>query len=130
MANKSKFYDKFGEFLKQMEKTFIDKDADYAGPRGPFGNFKECETIGLPAYVGCYVRMMDKITRLNNLILFDPKIKDEKIHDTAMDLANYSVVFRILLDESDPELCEIWEEHKERVRKLFEQRSNNEEEKE
>jgi len=88
-------------FIKYQEDTFkklIDltkaKNNDYAGKdNDPFLNFKATEMIGNTSVEqGMIVRMLDKITRVTNLVKHEAKVKDESIHDTLHDLANYSIL--------------------------------------
>lgn len=75
------------------------KSADYAGDEDAFANFRVCENYGVPAEAGFITRMSDKMSRVSNLIGKEAKVTDEKIEDTLLDLANYSVLFLIFLEE-------------------------------
>lgn len=48
--------------------------------------------------VALLVRMGDKIERLKNLISTDADVFGERASDSAMDLANYSVILLMLLE--------------------------------
>lgn len=76
-------------FKREMRTTFIRKNADY----GSAFRF-----WGIP---GLVVRIGDKYLRLVQLSQkeYKRKIKDEKIPNTALDLANYGIMLLMLLDE-------------------------------
>lgn len=74
---------------REMKTTFIHKNADY----GSAFRF-----WGIP---GLLVRIGDKYLRLVQLSKkgYKRKIKEEKIPDTALDLANYGIMLLMLLKE-------------------------------
>ena len=76
-------------FQKEMRTIFIRKNADY----GDAFRF-----WGIP---GVVVRIGDKYFRLLRLSQrgYKRKIEDEKIPDTALDLANYGIMLLMLLEE-------------------------------
>ena len=91
----------FNEILEQMKRINEAKNHDYSRD-GEFGNFKESEKIGIPAWKGAFVRLQDKYTRACNLISGkEAKVKDEKLEDTLLDLANYAVIVLCLLSEEN-----------------------------
>lgn len=81
--------DKFQKCLRQMTVLFRKKNRDY-------GN--SFRFWGIP---GLLVRLGDKIFRLQQLTTrgYKQKVKDERIPDTALDLANYSLMLMMLLSE-------------------------------
>lgn len=80
---------KFQRCLQQMAQLFRVKNRDYGN------SFRFWGVIGL------LVRLGDKIFRLQQLTQkgYRRRVKDEKIPDTALDLANYSLMLLILLNE-------------------------------
>jgi hypothetical protein len=99
-----------GRFLARMEELFAeaaqiiyDKNSDYANSDDPFQNFKGCLEDGLPVAAGMTVRMRDKMSRIGNLINRPPKVKDETLRDTCIDLMNYAAILAVWLewDEDD-----------------------------
>lgn len=71
------------------------KNHDYAGfDEDPFANFKVVENCGIASVEqGFLTRMMDKISRVNSFIKQGVcNVQDEKIEDTLVDLANYSIL--------------------------------------
>jgi hypothetical protein len=82
--------------LDRMREIHEAKDSDYAGNE-PYANFYEAEKLGIPAWKGAMVRLMDKYRRVVELIAKEgrgeePAVVDEKIEDTLLDLANYGVI--------------------------------------
>jgi hypothetical protein len=49
--------------------------------------------------VMCAIRLEDKLQRFKRLIKADAQVKDESIRDTLIDLANYSILTIMELDE-------------------------------
>lgn len=70
-------------------ELFIKKNKDYGD------SYQLCGTIGI------LVRILDKLNRLEQLIINDNhEVKDENYEDTLMDLHNYSLLGIMCLDES------------------------------
>lgn len=88
--------------LEELYKRNVDisraKNSDYANLTDSFSNFRACETFGIGAAEGILVRMTDKLMRVSNLIKRDAKVKDESILDTLSDLANYSMILRMYIE--------------------------------
>ena len=83
----------FGECLKIIK----DKNHDYASEDDPYKNFRMVEEIGIPAWVGCHIRFMDKVSRMNRFV--DrlqrdgaAEVKNESIEDTFLDAINYLAI--------------------------------------
>lgn len=92
--------------LEDIEKTFAecleiarDKNADYAGEENPFKSFLGSELIGISPDKACLVRILDKVTRIGNLLNRPAKVKDETIEDTLNDLINYTAILKALIKE-------------------------------
>ncbi len=88
----------FAECVKLSER----KNSDYADTLDAFANFRLIETLtrgntGVAA--GIIVRMSDKMQRIANLTRRDNAVADEKITDTLRDLAIYSIILKIFLEE-------------------------------
>jgi hypothetical protein len=86
---------KFNEILIEMKNIHNAKNHDY----GDSFN-KGMDEIGLPYGVG---RLYDKMNRILT-ISKNPdeiKVKDEKLEDTLLDLANYSVMLLSYLREKN-----------------------------
>ena len=92
----------FKETLDKMNEIHLIKNNDYAMAQGgdPYKNFRLCEQLGICSVEkGILVRLCDKMSRICNLIESEGKVKDEKITDTLIDLANYAVILKCWIDE-------------------------------
>lgn len=76
--------EKHKQLCDKIHKICSDKNKDYGNSASEL-----FEKFGLISYV---VRINDKVNRINNLMKHDPLVKDEKIEDTLMDLANYCLL--------------------------------------
>ncbi len=85
-------------FLKCIE-IMEAKSKDYAKNTDPFANFRACEMFGVPLERGILVRIIDKISRINNLFDKEADVKDESIDDTIRDAINYLNIISIYLKE-------------------------------
>lgn len=97
---------RFYEILKEVEELQNIKNSDYASDKDPLSNLKMSEEIDVPAYVGNFIRMGDKFSRLTQLIKKKqkgegPAVKNESIRDTLRDLSVYCILEMILLEEYD-----------------------------
>jgi len=95
----------FNSLLDKIGKMHDSKNADYANETDPFANFRMCENMGLPAWKGCMVRMGDKFQRLSEFAR-KGTVENEKIEDTFLDLAVYSLIGLLLYQEKHVELLD------------------------
>lgn len=91
MANLAKSYQTCLEISRR-------KNTDYAGDANPFKNFENSLTVGVPVPRGILVRVMDKISRINNLLDNEAQVKDEKLEDTILDAINYLAILKAYLE--------------------------------
>jgi hypothetical protein len=83
--------DRFKQITNEMVNLYERKNSDYGN--SIHDTFKK---YGAVAYL---VRMEDKINRVRSLIQNDnQKVEDEKIHDSLVDLANYSILMLLELE--------------------------------
>lgn len=94
-------------FLAAIDQTFLNgfkliqkKNQDYAHGSDPFKNFRGSTQIGISVPKGILLRMMDKMTRIGNLLDRPAAVADEKIEDTLLDLMNYSAIMLAFLKEN------------------------------
>ena len=90
---------RFYEILMQMAELHARKNSNYAEDGNPLSNLKECEKFGVPAYIGTMVRMSDKWSRLQQLTKGKTDAVGENIKDTLLDMAVYSILEYILIEE-------------------------------
>ena len=92
------------ELLDELRSLHAAKNAGYSGRTNPdsWANFRQAEGFGVSALLGCLVRLSDKFARVQNLVK-DPSNEQvgEKLRDTLMDLAAYSLI-AICLSEEPP----------------------------
>jgi hypothetical protein len=75
----------FDSIVGEMRRTYVAKNADYGSSFD-----KSMSKYGL---VSLAVRLFDKLNRLESLASGQaPQVKDEKIEDTLLDIANYAVL--------------------------------------
>ena len=93
------------QFIARMQELYAQnveiskrKNADYGGARSPFANFMLAEQLGIPAEKAILVRMCDKLSRIATLLDAEAQVEDEKLADTLLDLANYSIILRMLYE--------------------------------
>lgn len=90
----------FFELLGLMALTHARKNTDYSGTEEPLKNLKACEDVGLPAWKGVVVRMIDKWARIKQLTKkAEYYVKDERMDDTLLDNAVYSLLCIVLRRE-------------------------------
>lgn len=85
--------DKFKEIVDEMLDLYQRKQSDYGDSVG-----KTFDEYGLVSFL---VRIEDKLNRVATLTkksTTEQQVKDEKIEDTLLDLANYSIMALIELD--------------------------------
>ena len=90
---------RFYQLLEECAQTHSGKSFDYTPADDPLANFKRSEKLGVPAWKGCMVRMGDKFGRLEQLANGKAP-KNESLRDTLMDLAVYSLLCVLLLEDS------------------------------
>lgn len=87
--------DEFPLIKKRLELR-RKKNADYAKENDIYWNFRLVEeTTGIPAWIGVYVRLCDKVSRIGTFIRnsykgMKYKVEEERLEDTMMDLCNYA----------------------------------------
>lgn len=95
---------RYYELLLKAARLHEKKNSDYAGDHDPLKNFRRSEEISIPAWIGCEVRLSDKYSRVIEATkkIIEGKelsVSDEKIEDTFLDLANYSLLCLVLYEE-------------------------------
>ena len=94
---------KFEQITNEMFDLYKRKNADYGNSVA-----KTFDEYGLVSFL---VRIEDKLNRVSTLAKkssTEQQVKDEKIEDTLLDLANYSIMALIELDRVKSELtCEM-----------------------
>lgn len=94
-----KMSDNFSACLRIVEM----KNHDYAGDSDALKNFRYSALVGVDMARGILVRMTDKLARISNLLDKDPKVANESIADTLMDLINYTAILKAYLEDKSEE---------------------------
>lgn len=82
---------KHKEICEKLNKIYEKKNHDYGD------SFEE--TYNELGIISCVTRMNDKMNRLKTLAKTDNQVKDESISDTLLDLANYSIMTYMCLQD-------------------------------
>lgn len=98
IATQKDFLERLAALYARNVEISRKKNSDYANTSDPFQNFRACEQFGVAAPKGIIVRMTDKLMRIANLLDREPSVSDESILDTLSDLANYSMILRMYLE--------------------------------
>ena len=92
-------------FIKNIEATYLRgveiikiKNRDYAGDTDPFKNFRSASIAGIEVDRAILIRILDKLSRISNLLNNEPAVKDEKIEDTILDCINYLAILKAYRD--------------------------------
>ena len=71
-------------------EIMVAKRHDYSGTEDPFRNLRSAEFVGVEAWRGTFVRMMDKISRVRSIMEAGGQMKvRENLIDTFSDMINY-----------------------------------------
>ena len=90
----------FGYIVGEMEKVLFSKGDDYANT-DRLSNFKLAGAItGGDARTNCLNMIATKVARLGVLINSDKEPKNESVEDSVLDLANYSVLLCMIINEN------------------------------
>ena len=91
-------------YFKELKKFFEDghalmlkKNTDYADTKDPFRNFRAAEVYDIPVGQAILIRMSDKMSRVATLLKNEAQVKEESVHDTLTDLANYAAILSTYL---------------------------------
>lgn len=96
-----KGHPRFYELLEEMGDLHSRKNANYTSGQDHFANIKESERFDVPAWKGTLIRMGDKWNRIISLARGQRDLVGESAKDTLMDLAVYSLICIILLEEKE-----------------------------
>jgi len=82
------------KLFEKAATAVIAKNHDYAGKNQDFyRNLKASERWGFPGWKAVFVRLGDKVSRIESFIMQDEfKVKDESFIDTCVDAAVYFLI--------------------------------------
>ncbi|MBO0558950.1 DUF1599 domain-containing protein [Clostridium botulinum] len=84
-------YERHDLICEELNKIYKNKNYDYGDSFG--------ETYKKLGIISAITRITDKVNRLQSLATKEQKVKDESIKDTLKDLANYSIMTLIELED-------------------------------
>lgn len=89
------------QFIESIKHTYEQglaivqkKNADYAVETDPYKNFRSADIVGVPVQRAILVRVLDKLSRVSNLLDKPPAVVDEGIEDTLLDAINYLAILK------------------------------------
>ena len=90
----------FASLLTRIQELHNRKKADYTGGKSPLYNYEQAARVCLTTtHRIMLARVQEKVTRLENLLAVTnagvdakPRVKDERIEDTLMDIANIALL--------------------------------------
>lgn len=88
----------FHALLKEIGNLHDKKQADYGTDEDPFANVRGGTDWGIPASLGCCVRIGDKVRRLQAFYR-KGSLANESVEDAYMDLAVYALIGLVLYRE-------------------------------
>ena len=101
----------FDDALDELKMLHDCKNHDYATAENPYKNLEGVERIGIEAWRGIVIRLMDKFERVQQYCVNgELAIKSEGMEDTFKDIAVYSTLAMILFrkdQEKQQELTEL-----------------------
>lgn len=85
----------FLDVIEELTLLHNKKQSDYGRAVDPFANVRASEDFGVEAWIGCAIRMNDKMRRLQTAAQ-GSTLANEGIEDSFMDMAVYSIIGLIL----------------------------------
>lgn len=92
--------ERFHELLKELGRLHDIKNRDYGLTQSPLANVEASEDFGVPPWVGALIRGNDKMRRLSKFARVG-NLANESAFDSLKDLAVYSIIAHILLEEEE-----------------------------
>lgn len=89
---------RFHAYLRAMGELHNKKQADYGRGKDPLANVRAAADFGVSAVLGVAIRMNDKLHRIKSFFQ-NGKLENESLRDSFLDLAVYSIIALILMDE-------------------------------
>jgi hypothetical protein len=90
----------FDKLLDEIKVMHDKKNQDYATDEDPLANLKNCTRLGLDPIVGTVTRIQDKMCRIESF-LKKGNLVNESFRDSLIDLAVYSLLAVVILDEEE-----------------------------
>lgn len=88
----------FLSIIDEMSTLSMNKQQDYGKDDSPFANVMASEDFGIPAWIGCSIRMGDKFRRIQKAAVSGvDSLKYDSVEDDFIDLAVYSAIGLLLV---------------------------------
>jgi len=84
--------------LEGLQTLIKQKNTDYSPGNDAFLNFRTSEELGISAFAGANVRLLDKVMRIKAYVK-SGNLVNESIEDAYLDLIGYSLICLGLLEE-------------------------------
>lgn len=98
----------FDEFVSKMKQTMLKKGNDYSD-QDRLSNFKLAGAItGIGAELNCLNLIATKVARLGQL-LNGKTPNNESVEDSLLDLANYTLLLHMILEERSSSYSKYYE---------------------
>lgn len=92
----AEFEEKMDLLYDEIKNTLAKKGSDYADIEDRYKNFRISEVaLGIPVERAMLSRMLDKVSRINNLLDKAPQVVEESLSDSIMDLIGYSFLLAV-----------------------------------
>lgn len=89
----------FDQVLKEMSELHQKKMTDYGRTHDPYANVRASEDFGIAGWVGCAIRMNDKMRRIQKFASTGELVL-ESVEDAFLDLAVYAIIGLCLYRET------------------------------
>lgn len=96
---------RFHELLGEIGDLHDRKGADYGSPEDPFLNIRQGHEFGIEPWKNSMSRAGDKMVRIKQFAKTG-KLENESVKDSLLDLASYSIIALILLEEENGKVGE------------------------
>lgn len=90
--------EKYLALLDALRELHLRKAADYGNGVDPIANLRTSTLLGIEPWVGCILRLTDKLTRVHSLCR-NGSLKNEPIRDNLLDMAAYALLALRLYEE-------------------------------
>lgn len=90
--------DQFCVIAQELVDLHYKKSLDYGTQGDTYQNFRGSEKLGIPAWKGAFIRLMDKVQRIQKFAK-DGKLANEGVIDSFNDLAVYAIICRNLYEQ-------------------------------
>lgn len=101
LSKKRPGHPRFYQLLEQIGDLHDRKNKNYSKDSNPLSNLRQCESFGIPAYLGALVRLSDKWARIQELAKGKKDLVGESFTDTLMDMSVYALLCIILYEEQE-----------------------------